>query len=154
APERSFDGYLRPDGRVGTRNYVAVLSTVNCSASVCRFVRDRFRDVSRDFPNVDGVIALTHKGGCGHVAGGDDQALLERVLAGYARHPNVAAYVIVGLGCEVVQAAPMVERHGLTLLSGDGPPVLAIQDEGGVRKTVEAAVAAVARLLPGADEAR
>jgi altronate hydrolase len=152
-----FDGYVRASGRVGTRNYVAVLSTVNCSASVSHLVRDRFQDVTRDYPNVDGVIALTHKAGCGHVSEGEDHRTLERVLAGYARHPNVAAYIIIGLGCEVAQAAPMVERHRLSLLSEDSgvaAPVLAIQDLGGVRKTVEAAVGAVSRLLPSANAAR
>jgi altronate hydrolase len=154
AEPRYFQGYFRPDGRVGTRNYVAIVSTVNCSASVSHLVRDRFRDVTRDYPNVDGVIALTHKGGCGHVVDGEDHMLLGRVLAGYAHHPNVAAYIILGLGCEVAQAAPMVERHRLSLLSGERAPVLEIQREGGVRKTVEAAVAAVSRLLPAADSAR
>lgn len=151
---RYFDGYVRPDGRVGTRNYVAILSTVNCSASVSHLVRDRFRDVTARYPNVDGVIALTHKAGCGHVEGGDDHLLLERVLAGYAQHPNVAAYIVIGLGCEVAQAAPMIERHRLSLLSGERAPVLEIQREGGVRKTVEAAVAAISRLLPVADSSR
>jgi altronate hydrolase len=153
---RYFDGYVRPDGRVGTRNYIAVLSTVNCSATVSHLVRDRFRDVTRDYPNVDGVIALTHKAGCGHVSGGEDHRLLERVLAGYARHPNVAAYIVIGLGCEVAAAAPMVHRHRLSLLSeqsGERAPVLTIQGEGGVRKTVDAAVAAISRLLPAADRA-
>jgi altronate hydrolase len=151
---RHFEGYSRPNGRVGTRNYVAILSTVNCSASVSHLVRDRFRDVTRDYPNVDGVIALTHKGGCGHVSGGEDHRLLERVIAGYAHHPNVAAYIVIGLGCEVVQAAPMVERYRLSLLSGARAPVLTIQQEGGVRKTVDAAVTAISGLLPGADGAR
>jgi altronate hydrolase len=80
--------------------------------------------------------------------------MLERVLAGYAHHPNVAAYIVIGLGCEVVQPGPMVERHGLSLLSGERPPILGIQQEGGVRKTVEAAVSAVSRLLPVANAAR
>jgi altronate hydrolase len=151
---RYFDGYSRADGRVGTRNYVAILSTVNCSATVSHLVRDRFRDVTRDYPNVDGVIALTHKAGCGHVSGGEDHTLLERVIAGYAHHPNVAAYIVIGLGCEVAQATPMVERHRLSLLSGARPPVLTIQQEGGVRKTVDAAVAAISKLLPAADGAR
>jgi altronate hydrolase len=155
--QRHFDGYVRPDGRVGTRNYIAILSTVNCSATVCHLVRDRFRDVTRDYPNVDGVIAITHKAGCGHVAGGEDHMLLERVLAGYARHPNVAAYIVIGLGCEVAQAAPMVQRHRLSLLSeefAEAAPVLTIQGEGGVRKTVDAAVAAISKLLPVTDRAR
>jgi altronate hydrolase len=157
-PERMrfFDGFRRPDGRVGTRNYVAILSTVNCSASVSQFVRERFRDVSRDYPNVDGVIALTHKSGCGQVMGGEDHRLLQRVLAGYARHPNVAAYVVIGLGCEVNQASALVERHKLSLVDrpGERPPVITIQEAGGVRKAVEAATKAVAELLPFANEAR
>ena len=153
---RTFQGYLRPDGRVGTRNYVAVVSTVNCSASVARFVRDRFRDVSRDHPAIDGVIALTHRGGCGHVAEGEDHALLERVLAGYAGHPNVAACVLVGLGCEVIQPVQLARRHGLARpgAGGDPPPVVLIQQAGGVRKAVEAVAAEVERLLPRAAEAR
>jgi altronate hydrolase len=154
AEERYFDGYLREDGRVGTRNYVAICSTVNCSASVSHLVRDRFRDVKREYPNVDGVIALTHHAGCGHVSGGEDHRTLERVLSGYARHPNVAAYIVIGLGCEVAQAQPMIERHRLSLLSGERAPVIGIQYEGGVRKAVEAAAAAIARLLPAADRAR
>jgi altronate hydrolase len=117
-------------------------------------VRDRFRDVSRDYPNVDGVIALTHSAGCGHVTGGEDHELLERVLSGYARHPNVVAYVVIGLGCEVAQADRMVERHRLSLLSGEPVSVLGIQQLGGIRKTVEAAVSAIARMLPAADSAR
>src|SRR6185503_14518747 len=114
---RHFEGYRRPDGRVGTRNYVALASTVNCSASVTQFARERFRDVTRDFPGVDGVIALTHKSGCGQVLGGEDHRLLERVLAGYARHPNVAAYVVIGLGCEVNQAPAFVARHKLSVVA-------------------------------------
>jgi altronate hydrolase len=153
---RTFDGYWRPDGRVGTRNYVAVVSTVNCSASVSQFVKQRFADVTRDYPHVDGVIAVTHKSGCAVEEGGEDHVALQRVLAGYARHPNVAAYVVIGLGCEVNQARVMVERQGLTLpLAPDGrPPVVTIQESGGIRKAVERAVSEVARLLPRADEAR
>jgi altronate hydrolase len=156
AQMRFFDGFRRPDGRVGTRNYIAVLATVNCSASVSQFVRERFRDVKLTYPNVDGVIALTHKSGCGQVLNSEDHHLLERVMAGYARHPNVAAYIIIGLGCEVNQAAPLIERHQLSLMDDPAqrPVVITIQESGGVRKAVEAAVAAVARLLPQANDAR
>ena len=108
---RHFDGYLREDGRVGTRNYVAIISGVNCSASVSQFVKDKFRDVQRDYPNIDGVLAITHKSGCGTKLFGEDHLALQRVLAGYAKHPNVAAYILVGLGCETNQAAVMVERQ-------------------------------------------
>ena len=153
---RTFDGYKRADGRVGTRNYVAIVSTVNCSASVSRFVEERFRDVQRDYPNVDGVLAITHKSGCGMKSSGDDYDILQRVLAGYARHPNVAAYVVIGLGCEVNQAPVMIERQGLTLpMRRDGaPPVVTIQESGGVRKAVERAAEEVAKLLPVANQAR
>ena len=152
---RSFDGFKRADGRVGTRNYVAVISTVNCSASVSQFVRERFKDVQRDYPNIDGVIAITHKSGCGQVLFSEDHWALQRVLAGYAKHPNVAAYIIIGLGCEVNQATVMVEKQHITVTgTPDKPTVITIQESGGVRKTVEAAVKAIAQLLPQANEAR
>jgi len=153
---RYFAGFKREDGRVGTRNYVAVISTVNCSASVSQFVRERFRDVQKDYPSIDGVVAITHKSGCGQVLFGEDYFALQRVLAGYARNPNVAAYVVIGLGCEVNQAAVMVDKQRMTLPgSRDGKPtVITIQESGGVRKTVEAAVKAVAQLLPYANEPR
>src|SRR5213592_2719367 len=88
---RTFDGYKREDGRVGTRNYVAIISGVNCSASVSQFVKDKFRDVQKDYPSIDGVLAITHKSGCGTKLFGEDHLALQRVLAGYAKHPNVAA---------------------------------------------------------------
>ena len=112
-PERMryFDGYRREDGRVGTRNYVAIISGVNCSASVSQFVKDKFRDVQQRYPNIDGVLAITHKSGCGTKLFGEDHMALQRVLAGYAKHPNVAAYILIGLGCEVNQAAVMVDKQ-------------------------------------------
>ena len=117
APEdmRHFDGYKREDGRVGTRNYVAIISGVNCSASVSQFVKEKFRDVSRDYPNIDGVLAITHKSGCGTKLFGEDHMALQRVLAGYAKHPNVAAYIVIGLGCEVNQAAVMIDRQKMSI---------------------------------------
>jgi altronate hydrolase len=172
APDRprTFRGYLRPDGRVGTRNMIAVISTVNCSASTSRLIADRFRDGAwrAEFPNVDGVFAITHKGGCGLPFEGLDHQILERVLAGFAHHPNVAAYVIVGLGCEGAYAQHLVETQHLTLLGpgdngigrGNGPSqpgpahcprVLNIQEEGGITRTVEAAVRAVYDLMPEAN---
>jgi altronate hydrolase len=148
---RAFQGYARPDGRVGTRNYIAVISTVNCSASVSHYVRDRFRTerFQQDFPNVDGVIAFTHKGGCG-LDPGEPQKVLQRVLAGIAQHPNISGYVMIGLGCEVNQTKAIREAHHLgDDLHGEGRPVfMDIQAKGGVAKTVEAGVAAVAKLLP------
>ena len=150
---RTFDGYLRDDGRVGTRNYILVVPTVNCSATVVRMVGERFRDVARDHPNVDGVVAISHKTGCGLVAQGDDHRILQRVIAGYSNHPNVAATVVVSLGCEVNQAETLVSRRSLVLADAP-PPVVGIQAAGGIAKAVEAVVAHVERLLPRASEAR
>ena len=153
---RHFDGYKREDGRVGTRNYVAIISGVNCSASVSQFVKDKFRDVQREFPNVDGVLAITHKSGCGTKLFGEDHLALQRVLAGYAKHPNVAAYIVIGLGCEVNQAAVLIDRQKMSLPGHPErkPFLVNIQEAGGIRKTVERAAAEVARLLPSANEAR
>ncbi|HEV8143742.1 MAG TPA: UxaA family hydrolase, partial [Methylomirabilota bacterium] len=151
---RYFDGYRREDGRVGTRNYVAIISGVNCSASVSQFVKDKFRDVTRDYPNIDGVLAITHKSGCGTKLFGEDHLALQRVLAGYAKHPNVAAYILIGLGCETNQAAVMVERQRMSVPGHpERKPVLVnIQEAGGIRKTVERAAAEVAKLLPVAND--
>ena len=144
---RIFQGFRRLDGRAGTRNYLAVISSVNCSASVSRYVAERFRgNALRDFPRVDGVIALTHKGGCGAHYGGTEVDLLQRTLAGFAHHPNIAGYVLIGLGCEVNQIPDMVERQRL----GE-PTSLVIQEEGGLVETVEAGVRAVTKLLAAAN---
>ncbi|HEX7125399.1 MAG TPA: altronate dehydratase family protein [Thermodesulfobacteriota bacterium] len=153
---RYFDGYRRDDGRVGTRNYVAIVSAVNCSASVSQFVKERFRDVRKDYPNIDGVLAITHKSGCGTERGGEDHMALQRVLAGYAKHPNVAAYILIGLGCEVNQAAEMVERQKMAAPGHPErkPLIINIQEAGGIRRTVERATAEVAKLLPMANDVR
>ncbi len=147
---RTYLGYRRAGGRVGTRNYLAVISSVNCSASVARYVANRFgEDVQREFPQVDGVLALTHKGGCGAHYGGSEVDLLQRTLAGFARHPNIAGYVLIGLGCEINQIPDMIQAQHL----GE-PTSLVIQDEGGLVETVEAGVRAVRDLLPRADQCR
>ena len=101
-PERTFKGYLRRDGRVGTRNYLAVISTVNCSASTSKYIcREIAPELLEEYPNVDGILPLTHKGGCGMQEDGPDHEQLNRVLSGFASHPNIGAYLLVGLGCEV-----------------------------------------------------
>jgi altronate hydrolase len=153
---RHFDGYLREDGRVGTRNYVAIISGVNCSASVSQFVKDKFRDVSKDYPNIDGVLAITHKSGCGTELFGEDHMALQRVLAGYAKHPNVAAFILIGLGCEVNQAAVMVDKQRMAApgFPERKPMVINIQEAGGIKKTVDKAAAEVAKLLPMANAAK
>ena len=154
---RYFQGYARRDGRVGTRNYVGIISSVNCSASVAGFVRDRFRTEAfhRDFPHVDGVVAFTHKAGCG-TDPGEPLQMLQRVLAGIAQHPNVSGYVMIGLGCELNQVEAIRKTHQLDdLKPGMNPGAfLNIQTVGGVRQTVEAGAAAVTRLLRRANDLR
>ncbi len=155
--ERTFAGYPRPGGRAGTRNYLAVISSVNCSASVSKYVAERFRgpDFAREFPGLDGVVAFTHKSGCA-MSPDEPTRLLQRVLAGVARHPNITGYVLVGLGCEVNQTSALLRNERLDdVREGEIPAaVLDIQTQGGVQKTVEAAAAAVARLLPAANALR
>jgi altronate hydrolase len=154
---RPFQGYARPDGRVGTRNYLAVISVVNCSASVARYVQDRFRteEVRRDFPNVDGVVAFTHKTGCG-IQPGEPLETIERVFAGMARHPNIAGCVMIGLGCEIAHLQRLREEYKLDQVrTGETAPLfLNIQNVGSVRKTVEAGAAAITKLLPAANALR
>jgi len=96
-----FQGIVRADGRVATRNYLGILSTVNCSATVARGIADAFsHGALASFANVDGVVALTHGSGCGMDSNGESMQVLRRTLAGYARHPNFAGVLVVGLGCE------------------------------------------------------
>ncbi len=154
AARRTFGGYQRANGQVGTRNAIAVIGTVNCSAHTCREIAHHFtpeRLVA--YPNVDGVIALTHTTGCASRPGGYDYDILQRTLAGMARHPNVGAYLIVGLGCETNQLADLVENYGLSGAIGQ-PPGLTIQDLGGIRKTVQAGITAIEAMLPQVNNIR
>ena len=148
ARPRTYMGFRRADGRVGTRNYVAVLASVNCSSSAVRAIAEHFRapGALRPYPNVDGVIALGTKGGCGAHYGSPYLAQLQRTLAGTVDHPNVGGYVLVSLGCEVNQPADLAETGSLV-----EPTVLTIQDHGGYRRTVEDGIRAVERILPAAD---
>lgn len=158
---RTFMGYRRPDGRAATRNYIGIVSTVNCSAATSRFVAQRFdRALLADYPNIDGVVPLVHKSGCAMQYGGEDHRQLARVLAGFANHANIAAYLVIGLGCETGQASFLVDNYGLTQLQVPGRKspghssaassrfVMNIQDVGGVKKTVERAVGMIREMLP------
>jgi len=150
----SFQGFRRADGGIGTRNYVAILTSVNCSATVARLIAERFRDpaMMRAYPHVDGVIALTHKSGCSVAEGGESLTLLRRTLGGYARHANVGGVLIVGLGCEDNQIDRLLEVEQLS--TGDRLRTLVIQEEGGTTATVKAGVALVHELLAVAETAR
>ena len=147
----SFMGYQRSDGRVATRNYIGVLSSVNCSATAARAIADRFSRQNHpqalaDYPNVDGVVALTHGSGCGMDSDGLGLQVLQRTLAGYATHANFAAVLVVGLGCESNQINAWLATSSLR--EGETLKVFNIQDSGGTRKTVERGVALIQELLP------
>ncbi len=145
--EATFMGLRRADGRVGTRNFVALCSTVNCSATVIRMIADRVNHSGMldAYPHVDGAIALSHGTGCGMADAGDGFDNLERVLWGYATHPNVAAAIFVGLGCEVMQIARLKSKYGFT---EDRFHTLTIQELGGTRRAVESALKMIEELLP------
>ena len=156
---RTFMGFRRSDGRVATRNYIGLVSTVNCSATASKYVAARLdQEILADYPQVDGVIPLVHKGGCAMRYDGEDHHQLNRTLAGFAKHPNIAAYLVMGLGCETGQGSFLVENHGLTQLEIPGeqpevmPLILNIQDEGGIAKTVDRAVAALQEMLPAVND--
>ncbi|HYE45268.1 MAG TPA: altronate dehydratase family protein [Caulobacter sp.] len=144
AARATFEGFRRPDGRVGTRNMIGVLTSVNCSATVARRIADAFPG--------DQVAALTHTAGCGAASSGGDTALLQRTLAGYARHPNFAAVVMVGLGCEANQIPDWMAREGLT--PGDRLHSFTIQEAGGTAKAIEQGRGLVGELLTDAARAR
>ncbi|MFB9835210.1 UxaA family hydrolase [Actinoallomurus acaciae] len=139
----SFQGIVRPDGRVATRNYIGILTSVNCSATVARRIASRASALGEEFPNVDGVVALTHGTGCGMASDGDGIRLLRRTLNGYARHPNFAAILVIGLGCEVNQLT------GFDL--PDGTPTMTIQELGGTSSTVRRGLEVIGELLPVAN---
>ena len=152
--EATFMGIKRPDGRVATRNYIGILSSVNCSATATRAIADHFSKLNnpaalKDFPHVDGVVALTHGTGCGMDSEGLGLQILQRTLTGYATHANFAGVLVVGLGCESNQINAWL-AHG-SLREGKTLRVFNIQDTGGTAKTVARGIALVEEMLPRAN---
>ena len=143
----TFMGYKRNNGKVGTRNYIAVLASVNCSASAVQSIATAFdEDLLTDYPNIDGVVGLSHSTGCGIAASGDGYDNLQRVIWGYAQHPNVVGVLLVGLGCEVNQISELMKQSQL-----DRGPLLRtmnIQSVGGHKKTIAAGIARIKEMLP------
>lgn len=157
AKPATFDGIVRADGRIATRNYIGILTSVNCSATVARAIADHFRrdihpDALAPCPNVDGVVALTHGAGCATGSEGEPLRVLRRTLGGYARHANFGGLMVVGLGCETNQIGGLMEQEGLResgLLH-----TFNIQDTGGTRKTVARGIELVERMLEQANQVR
>ena len=149
--QATFQGIVRADGRVATRNYIGILTSVNCSATAAKFIAESIRSCGLldGFPNVDGVVALTHGTGCGMAGSGEGFDVLQRTLSGYAAHPNFAGFLLLGLGCEVNQI------QGLTQTWSLDPTKIVhtmnIQDEGGTAATVRRGVSLIRDMLPEVD---
>ncbi len=157
ASPASFDGIVRDDGRVATRNYIGVLTSVNCSATAARAVADAFRrdihpEALAPFPFVDGVVALTHSMGCATDSEGEELEVLRRTLGGYARHPNFAAVLVIGLGCETNQIQGLIAQEGLQ--EGANLVTFNIQDSGGTARTVARGVELIRKMLPHANRVK
>ena len=150
---RTFMGYHRPDGSVGTRNTVAVIGTVNCSSHTLKKIVDRAkRELLPAYPNVTDIIALSHKHGCATRDGSPELGMLQRTLAGFAHNPNVAGYIFVGLGCETNQFESLFLAHRSRFGAMSLPTYIAIQDEGGVANTIESGVKALVPVLAHANQ--
>ncbi len=150
AEPATFMGIKRDDGRVATRNYLGVISSVNCSAHVCRLIAKYFDDdFMAQYPNVDGVVPIHHRTGCGMGADGEPMAVLRRTLGGYAIHPNFYASLLIGLGCEANQINNLLAAQGLK--RSDRLKAFTIQDTGGTRKTVEQGIGMIKEMLPDAN---
>jgi len=148
AERATFMGYDRGPGGVGTRNFIGVISSVNCSATVSRYIAEQFKRHGglKGFDNVDGVVALTHGGGCALNNKSEGYRILTRTIQGYARHPNFGGILMIGLGCETNQIAPILEYYKLA--EGALLRTMTIQQSGGTRKTIEAACEIIRDMLP------
>jgi altronate hydrolase len=146
----TFHGIVRADGRIATRNYIGILTSVNCSATVARMVADHFRNNLQDYPNVDGVVALTHKTGCGMASEGEGMELLRRTMTGYAQHPNFYGVLGIGLGCEANQINVWMGAAKLKI--SDKLQAFTIQEKGGTTKSVRDGIARVKEMLPAANK--
>jgi altronate hydrolase len=149
----TFQGIVRANGQVATRNYIGILSTVNCSATVVHHIAAAFTEQKlAEFPNIDGVVALSHGLGCGMEMSGEPMDLLRRTLGGYANHANFAGVLIVGLGCERNQLDLLMKDQGLG--AGARLQTFVMQETGGTRKTIAAGVAAIEAMLPAANDVK
>jgi len=148
----TFLGIVRADGRVATRNFIGILTSVNCSATVARMIARHFENNLSQYPNVDGVVALTHKTGCGMASEGEGMDVLRRTMAGYARHPNFFATQVIGLGCEANQINNLLSTQSLK--RHDRLHAFTIQEKGGTMKAVREGIARIEAILPEANKVK
>ena len=150
----TFQGFRRANGKAGTRNYLGVITSVNCSATVARFIAEEVNrsGVLKDYPDIDGVIPLVHSTGCGIDYNGETFEVLKRTTWGYATNPNMAGVLVVGLGCEGFQISRMKDAYGIS--ESDTFRTFTIQETGGTKKTIAAGVDALKTMLPIAAKAK
>ncbi len=150
---RTFQGYRRADGKAGTRNYIGILTTVNCSGSVAKFIAEAAEKAGflNQYANIDGIVPIVHSTGCGMSGEGEGYATLFRTLSGYAQNPNFGGILLLGLGCEVMQIPELV---GGRKIRADGAlQYMTIQQEGGTRRTVERGLEALRGVAEYANKA-
>ncbi len=143
----TFMGYRRSSGKVGTRNFIGIISSVNCSATVCKKIAEHFNEtILSEYENVDGVVSITHGTGCGINSNGLGWELLQATIAGYSRHPNFGGLIVIGLGCEVNQVTGMAQSMGWS--NSDNFKMMTIQGVGGTRKTINEGIQLTKKMLP------
>ena len=149
---QSFMGYHRANGRIGTRNYIGILTSVNCSATVANYIADGIERAGwlKDYPNIDGIVPITHATGCGMADRGEGYDLLQRTLWGYAANPNFGAILMVGLGCEVLQIARFKKEAGI--VESERFQTFTIQEQGGTRRSIELGMEKVRDLMEAASQ--
>tara|TARA_Y100000589_G_scaffold323656_1_gene358527 strand:+ start:31 stop:1542 length:1512 start_codon:yes stop_codon:yes gene_type:complete len=146
-----FMGYKRDTNVTGTRNYIGIITSVNCSATAAHMIANFFSEKElENYPNVDGVVAFVHGTGCGMAGQGEGFDALQRVMWGYAKHPNHAGILMVGLGCEMNQIDWLLEMYGLK--QGTLFQTMNIQENQGLKKTVEKGIQIIKEMLPEANK--
>src|SRR5580692_8264790 len=151
---RTFEGYRRATGKVGVRNYIGVLTSVNCSATVARHIAQAAerQGVLDAYPDIDGIVPITDASGCGMAGSGGGFEVLRRTLWGTAANPNFGGVMLVGLGCEVLQIGRLKADYGLD--ESDTFQSFTIQDTGGTRRAIEEGLDRLAAMLPRVGGAR
>ena len=149
--QATFMGYKRANGKVGTRNFIGIISSVNCSATVCKKIAESFNEeILSEYENVDGIVSITHGTGCGINSNGLGWELLQATIAGYSRHPNFGGLIVIGLGCEVNQVSGMAQS--MSWANSDTFKMMTIQEVGGTRKTIQEGVEMIKQMLPILDK--
>ena len=145
-----FNGILRENGQVATRNYIGIVSTVNCSATVTKMIVEKIKysNILNDYPNIDGIVPITHSTGCGMNTVSEGMQIFQRTIDGFKNHPNFSHVFVIGLGCECAQVSlfdESVKKHNRIHF-------LTIQDEGGTKKIVEKVLSQIKNLLSEAND--